>query len=48
MSTAIEGTMPTHDEGATTAILQLREIGKIYGNVTALREMMANLQKHAG
>ncbi|BDZ58975.1 ATP-binding cassette domain-containing protein [Barrientosiimonas endolithica] len=45
MSTAIEGTMPTHDEGATTAILQLREIGKIYGNVTALREIDLTVQQ---
>ena len=45
MSTAIEGTMPTHDEGATTAILQLREIGKVYGNVTALREIDLTVQQ---
>lgn len=38
MSTVTEGTMPTHD-GATTALLTLRDVGKVYGNVTALREI---------
>ncbi|MDE9367056.1 ATP-binding cassette domain-containing protein [Luteipulveratus sp. YIM 133132] len=45
MSTATEDTMPTHESGPTTEIVRLVDVGKAYGNVTALREVNLSVRQ---
>lgn len=45
MSTTTEGTMPTHEDGPTTSILQLRDVGKVYGNINALQGIDLTVQQ---
>ncbi|AKU16154.1 ATP-binding cassette domain-containing protein [Luteipulveratus mongoliensis] len=45
MSTTTDDTMPTHTEGPTTEIVKLVDVGKAYGNVSALREVNLSVQQ---